>query len=243
MPLPFPHTGYIERAQRRVRVLFNGQYIVDTQKASLVWEIQYYPSYYFDPPDVPERFLRNPKEGDTSTTYDIVVGERTAKAAVTFHNAGNLKGLVKIAFKQMDTWLEEDEEIYIHPRDPYKRIDIRQSSRHVRIEVDGLELANTTKPRLLFETGLPTRTYIPKGDVRLDRLSHSQLTTGCPYKGWANYYDVIQSPGEKKEGLAWEYRTAFPESSDIKGYIAFLDEKVDVFVDGKLMDRPKTHFS
>ena len=62
-------------------------------------------------------------------------------------------------------------------------------------------------------------------------------------QGWANYYDIIQSPGEKKEGLVWEYRTAFPESSDIKGYIAFLDEKVDVFVDGKLMDRPKTHFS
>jgi hypothetical protein len=86
----------------------------------LSWEIQYYPSYYFDPGDVPETFLRNPKEGDTSTTYDIVVGERTAKGAVTFHNAGNLKGLVKIAFKQMDAWLEEDEEIYNHPRDPYK---------------------------------------------------------------------------------------------------------------------------
>jgi len=242
MPPPFPHAGYIEDAQRRVRVLFNGQYIVDTQKAKLGWETPYYPSYYFDSTDLPERFLRDPKQGDASTTYDIVVGERVAEAAVTVHNDGNFRDLVKITFNKVDAWLEEDEEIYFHPRDPYKRIDVRQSSRHVRIEVDGLELANTTKPRLLFETGLPTRTYIPKGDVRFEHLSRSPKTTGCPYKGEANYYDVIESPTKKQEALAWEYRVAFPEASDIKGFIAFWDEKVDVFVDGKLMDRPKTPF-
>jgi hypothetical protein len=166
------------------------------------WEIPYYPSYYFDSTDLPERFLRNPKQGDASTTYDIVVGERVAEAAVTVRNDGNFRDLVKITFDKMDAWLEEDEEIYFHPRDPYKvgiscsnvvvraneislfvqRIDIRQSSRHVRIEVGGRELANTTKPRLLFETGLPVRTYIPKADVRLEHLSRSPKTTGCPYK-------------------------------------------------------------
>jgi hypothetical protein len=146
-----------------------------------------------------EKFLRNPKQGATSTTYDLVVADRTAEGAVTVHNDGNFKDLVKITFDKVDAWLEEDEEVYIHPRDPYKvrtlpshsvarhdvvvqRIDIRQSSRHVRVEIDGVELANTTKPRLLFETGLPVRTYIPKGDVRLELLSHSKLTTGCPYK-------------------------------------------------------------
>jgi len=242
MPLPFPHTGYVEDAQRRVRVLFGGQYIVDTHKAKLVWEIPYYPAYYFHSTDVPEQFLRNPKQGDTSTTYDLVVGERTAEAAVTVHNEGNFRDLVKITFNKMDAWLEEDEEIFIHPRDPYKRIDIRQSSRHVRVEIDGVEVANTTKPRLLFETGLPVRTYIPKADVRLEHLSHSKLTTGCPYKGLANYYDV-NLPSGKKEALAWSYLTAYPESSDIKGFIAFLDEKVDVYVDGKLVERPKTPFS
>ncbi|KAH9994784.1 DUF427-domain-containing protein [Russula vinacea] len=232
MSIPFPHAGYFEDAQRRVRVLFGGQYIVDTRKAKLVWEHAYYPSYFFRYPDVPEKFLRNPKQGATSTTYDLVVADRTAEDAVTVHNVGNLKDHVKITFDKVDAWLEEDEEIYQHPRDPYKRIDIRQSSRHVRIEIDGVELANTTKPRLLFETG----------DVRLELLSHSKLTTGCPYKGSANYYD-INLPSGKKNDLAWWYRTTFPESTDIKGFISFFDEKVDVFVDGQLQEKPKTPFS
>jgi len=242
MSVPFPHTGYVEDTQRRVRVLFSGQYIVDTRKSKLVWEHPYYPSYFFLSADVPERFLRNPKQHDKSTIYDLVVGERTAEGAVIVRNDDNLKDLVNISFDKMYAWLEEDDEIYIHPKDPYKRIDIRQSSRHVRIEIDGVELANTTKPRLLFETGLPTRTYIPKADVRLDLLSHSKLTTGCPYKGVANYYD-ISLPSGKKGGLAWWYRTAFPESMDINGFIAFLDEKVDVFVDGQWVEKPKTPFS
>jgi hypothetical protein len=148
---------------------------------------------------VPEKYLRNPKQGATSTTYDLVVGEHTAEGAVTIHTDGNFKDLVKIEFNKVDAWLEEDEEIDIHPKDPYKvrtlssysvarrdvviqRIDIRQSSRHVRVEIDGVEVANTTKPRLLYETGLPVRTYIPKGDVRLGLFSHSKLMTGCPYK-------------------------------------------------------------
>jgi hypothetical protein len=161
------------------------------------WEHEYYPSYFF--PHVPEQYLQNPKQGATSTTYDLVVAGHTAEGAVTVHNHGSFKDLVKITFDKVDAWLEEDEEVYIHPRDPYKvrtlssysvarrdvvvqRIDIRQSSRHVRVEIDGVEVANTTKPRLLYETGLPVRTYIPKGDVRLELLSHSKLTTGCPYK-------------------------------------------------------------
>jgi len=222
--------------------VFSGQYIVDTRKAKLVWEHPYYPAYYFHLADVPERFLQNARPGDKSTTYDLVVAGRTAEGAVTVHTDGDLKGLVKIIFDKVDAWLEEDEEIHIHPKDPYKRIDIRQSSRHVRIEVDGVELANTTKPRLLYETGLPVRTYIPKGDVRLELLSNSSSTTGCPYKGTANYYD-INLPSGKKEGLAWWYLTVFPEVTDITGFVAFLDEKVDVFVDGELIERPKTHFS
>ncbi|KAH9987315.1 DUF427-domain-containing protein [Russula compacta] len=241
MSLPFPHVGYTEDAQRRVRVLFGGQYIVDTHKAKLVWEHPYFPTYYFHTSDVSEKFLRYPKRSEKYITYDLVVAERIAEEAVTVHNNGNLKDLVKITFEKVDAWLEEDEEIHGHPKDPYKRVDTRQSSRHVRIVIDGVEVANTTKPRLLFETGLPVRTYIPKGDVRLDLFSHSTLTTSCPYKGVANYYD-INLPSGKKEGLAWWYRTAFPESTDIKGYIAFLDEKVDVYVDGQLVERPTSVF-
>ena len=92
----------------------------DAIQPTFSWEIPYYPAYYFHSTDVPEQFLRNPKQGDTSTTYDLVVGERTAEAAVTVHNEGNFKDLVKVTFNKMDAWLEEDEEIFIHPRDPYK---------------------------------------------------------------------------------------------------------------------------
>ena len=69
---------------------------------------------------MPEKFLRNPKQGATSTTYDLIVEDRTAEGAVTVHNGGNLKDLVKIAFDKVDAWLEEDEEIHLHPKDPYK---------------------------------------------------------------------------------------------------------------------------
>ena len=92
----------------------------DAEQLAFSWEIPYYPSYYFYSTDVPEQFLRNPKQGDTSTTYDLVVGECTAEAAVTVHNEGNFRDLVKITFSKVDAWLEEDEEIFIHPRDPYK---------------------------------------------------------------------------------------------------------------------------
>lgn len=244
MSRPFPRPGYIEDAPSRVRVLFNGQYIVDTRKAKLGWEHPYYPTYFFHVSDVPQGFLQNPKESETYTTYDLIVKERVAEGAVAVHNDGKFKDLVKIVFDKVDAWLEEDDEIHVHPKDPYKRIDIHQSSRHVRVEIDGVEVANTTKPRLLSETGLPVRTYFPKADVRLDLLSHSELTTGCPYKGVANYYDINLPSGKgKREGLAWWYRTAYPEAADVKGYIAFFDEKVDVFVDGKLVERPQSPFS
>ena len=171
----------------------------DDAQQQFSWESAYYPSYFFNPDALPNKYLDNPSKGTTSTTYDLVVGGRTAKEAVILHTDGNLKDLIKIKFDKMDAWLEEDEEIYIHPRDPYKvraqsshlvvrrdvviqRIDIRQSSRQVRIELDGVVLANTNKPRLLYETGLIVRTYIPMGDVRLECLSKSELTTGCPYK-------------------------------------------------------------
>ncbi|KAI0264377.1 hypothetical protein BC834DRAFT_882795 [Gloeopeniophorella convolvens] len=238
MPIPFPPAGYTENAQRRVRVLFGGEYIVDTRKAKLVWEHSYFPYYYFHKSDVPEEFLRNPKQGDKLTTFDLTVADRTAEAAVIVHTEGDLKDFVKVTFDKADAWLEEDEEFYYHPKDPYKRVDVQQSSRHVRVEIDGVEVANTTKPRLLFETGLPVRTYIPKSDVRLDLFTQSKLTTGCPYKGIANYYDV-NLPSGKKEGLVWWYRAPIPECSEIKGLVAFYDEKVDVFLDGVKVERPR----
>jgi uncharacterized protein (DUF427 family) len=142
----------------------------------------------------------------------------------------------------MDAWFEEDEQVYVHPRDPYTRIDILQSSRHIRVVVGGVTVADTHKPRLLFETDLPMRYCIPKTDVRLDLLESSDTTSACPYKGTANYYSVIVD-GERHDDIVWWYQHPVAESADIAGYVSFYNEKVDIYVDGQLEDRPKTVFS
>ncbi|KAF9813517.1 hypothetical protein IEO21_05554 [Rhodonia placenta] len=239
-PFTQPH---IETLPRRVRVLFAGQYIVDTRKAKLVWLKPNYPTFFFDSADVPQKYLSRASISGELQQYDIVVGSRKAEAAATEYLDGDLKGLITISFSSMDAWFEEDEQVFVHPKDPYKRVDVLQSSRHVRVEVNGVELANTTKPRLLFETGLPVRTYIPKTDCRVDLLKPSQLTTECPYKGVANYYNVSISSGETFENIVWWYRVPQPECVDIKGFVAFYDEKVDVWVDGELQPRPRSPWS
>jgi uncharacterized protein (DUF427 family) len=142
-----------------------------------------------------------------------------------------LRSLVRLDWHAMDAWFEEDEEVYTHARDPYTRIDILASSRHVRIEVDGLIIAESSHPYLLFETGLRTRYYLPKTDVRLDLLEHTDTVTHCPYKGQAEYWSVRTLVALHPD-LAWSYRMPLPESAKIAGMIAFYNEKVDLYVDG-----------
>lgn len=142
----------------------------------------------------------------------------------------------------MDAWFEEDEEVFTHPRDPYTRLDILPSSRHVRVEVDGMTIAESTSPRLLFETGLPVRYYLPKTHVRMDLLTASDTESHCPYKGQAEWWSV-RVGDTVREDLAWSYRTPLPESQKISGLVAFYDEKVDIYIDGVLQQRPHTKFS
>jgi uncharacterized protein (DUF427 family) len=142
----------------------------------------------------------------------------------------------------MDAWFEEDEEVFTHPRDPHTRVDILPSSRHLRVEVDGVTIAESASPRLLFETGLPVRYYLPKTHVRLDLITHTDSETHCPYKGQAEYWSV-RTGDTVHEDIAWSYPTPLPESLGVAGHIAFYDEKVDVFVDGVRQERPHTKFS
>jgi uncharacterized protein (DUF427 family) len=145
----------------------------------LRWEHPFYPQYYFDQKDVATKYLTNP--GDEGK-HDLTVGSRTAPGAVTIFPSGDFKGFVRVTFSAADAWFEEDERLYVHPKDPYKRIQIFESSKHVRVEIDGVEVASTSHPKLLYETGLPVRTYIPHTDVRLELLRPSDLITSCPYK-------------------------------------------------------------
>ncbi|PPQ98157.1 hypothetical protein CVT26_003203 [Gymnopilus dilepis] len=230
---------HIEDCQKRVRVYSNGVCLIDTKKARLVWLHNKYPAYGFIREDLPSWYLRVASETENEIVFDVTLGHNPKLLRViTYYLKGPLQGIAIAKFDAFDAWFEEDEEIFVHPKDPYKRIDILQSSRHIRIEVNGIEVANTRAPRLLFETGLPVRTYIPKTDCRMDLWQPSDLTTGCPYKGNASYYNIVLSSGETFDNIVWWYPTTTLESAPIRGYVAFYDEKVDMWVDGEKQVRP-----
>jgi len=200
------------------------------------WEHSYYPVYYFRLSDIRAEYLANKQvsaDSDDADSYDLLVNGKRSPAAVKIAKTADLKDYAKIALDKVDAWFEEDERVFSHPKDPYKRITILPSSKKVQIKIDGVEVANTTRSRLLYETGLPVRIYIPHTDVRLDLLEDDPKTTSyCPYKGDASYYTVNLPNGEKKQGLAWWYKTPKIESAAIEGHIAFYNEKVDVWVNG-----------
>src|SRR5215217_7961226 len=130
--------------------------------------------------------------------------------------------------KEQDrSWYEEDGEVFVHPRDPYHRVDVLQSSRHVRVFVNREVVAETERPRILFETGLPPRYYIPPEDVREDVLLESEKTTRCPYKGIASYWSV-EARGERVGNLVWYYSDTITEATKIEGHLCFFNEKVDL---------------
>ncbi|MDG2112068.1 MAG: DUF427 domain-containing protein, partial [Actinomycetota bacterium] len=128
------------------------------------------------------------------------------------------------------------------PRSPEVRVDVLATSRHVAVAVDGEVVAESVRGRVLYETGLPPRYYLPKGDVRMDLLTPTDTETACPYKGWAEYWDVTVG-GVTHHDLAWGYRTPLPESRDVAGLVCFYNEKVDLTIDGHSLDRPSTKFS
>jgi uncharacterized protein (DUF427 family) len=149
---------------------------------------------------------------------------------------GPLSNLVKIDFPSLQQWFEENTPIYIHPKDPYKRIDILPSSRSVKVAINGVTLAETSSALFLLETSLRTRYYLPPTCVRWELLSQSRTETGCPYKGRSNYWDV-HVEGKVWRDLVWCYRYPTVESGAIAGYLCFYNEMVDVWVDGVKEER------
>jgi uncharacterized protein (DUF427 family) len=251
-PMPDQRDGVrIEDGPKRVRTFLGGELIADTTRPKLVWEVPYYPAYYFPREDVrtelltPNGHTRHSTSRGDAQNFTVKGGNREAEDAAWHYPESpveELRGLIRFDWDAMDGWFEEDEEVFVHPHDPYSRIDILHSSRHVEIEVKGVTIADTHQPTLLFETGLPTRYYIPKLDVRLDLLTPTDTTSGCAYKGFARYW-TVEAGGETFEDLAWSYPTPLPENVKIAGLVAFYNEKVDVIVDGERQQKPKTHFS
>ena len=229
--------------------MLGGEIVADTTSPLLVWEVPYYPTYYFPEADVRTDLLvatgetrRSPSRGE-ATQYVVKAGNSEG-VAYAYHEPKipELAGHYAFVWKTMDHWFEEDEEVFVHARDPYTRIDILPSSRRVRVEVDGVTVADSTNGAFLFETGLPVRYYLPKTDVRMDLLTPTETRTACPYKGEARYWSVTVN-GKTYEDIVWGYDSPLPESFGIGGMVAFYNEKVDIYVDEVLQDRPKTKFS
>jgi uncharacterized protein (DUF427 family) len=243
--------NHIEPVPRRIRAILDGVVVLDTTRAKYVWEWPYYPQYYVPLADVnadvlvdedhPEHLRRG-----SARRHGLRVGDtvRAGSAHVFGDDAlEGLAGTVRLDWDALDTWLEEDEVVFVHPRSPYTRVDALRSTRTVRVELEGLVLAESSAPIMVFETGLPTRYYLDRTTVDFAHLVASDTETACPYKGRTTGYWSVRVGDELREDLAWSYDFPTRQLLPIAGLVAFYDEKVDVFVDGVLNERPKTKFS
>jgi uncharacterized protein (DUF427 family) len=210
---------YVEESPRRIRAVLGSETVIESRRVKLLHESGSLPVLFF-----PEEDVRL---------------DRLPPASLRRHDTA--PGHVSVDWGAVDAWFEEEEELFGHPRDPYHRIDVRESSRHVRVLVDGELVAESRRPLVLFETGLPPRYYLRREDVRLDLLVPHGKKTRCAYKGVASYWSV-QAGGGLAEAVAWSYPAPDDEARRIKGLIAFFNESVDLEVDGELEGRPRTQW-
>ena len=243
----------LEPTERRVRARLGGTTVADSRRAQLLYLPPPLNAYAFPRDDVRWDLLHEsrtamtmPGVGEVKHWSVAVGGQVREGAAWTFPQPPPglepLSGLAVIRWQMMDAWFEEDDEVFVHPRDPYHRVDVLNSSRQVKVLVGGEIVAETGRPRLLFETGLPVRYYIPMLDVRMDLLEPSDTISRCPYKGVASYWSVRTGENVHPD-LAWSYKSPIPECPKIENLIAFFNERVDLEVDGERQERPQTPWS
>jgi uncharacterized protein (DUF427 family) len=250
-PSPLVEVDHVEPVPRRIRAVFAGQTIVDTTNARYVWELPFFPAYYVPLADVRPGVLLD--EGTTEETtrgdvqhYGLQVGQDHLPQAARVLHAAKVEGLddtVRFEWSAMDAWYEEDEQVFVHPRSPYVRVDSIRSTRRVRVEEKGVVLAESTSPVLVFETGLPTRYYFNRTDVDFAHLVHSDTKTACPYKGVTSDYWSSTAGDATHPDVAWSYAFPMRELLPIAGLIAFYNEKLDIFVDDVKLERPQTRIS
>lgn len=219
-PQPIAPVGHIEPVPRRIRAMLGGRWVVDTTDALYVWEIPPYPQYLLPEQDVEAGAL---PEGSFRP-----------------HERG---GYLRIDWDGVDAWFEEDEEVFVHPRNPFARVDAIRSSRRVRLELDGIAVAESAAPVMVFETGLPPRYYLERAAVDFEHIEPSDTVTACPYKGRTSAYWSVRTPDGLHADVAWSYDFPTRELLAVSGLVAFFDERVDVFLDGELQERPRTPFS
>lgn len=248
---------------RRIRILFNHVYVADSTTALYVWEHAFYP-YYYLPASAFIKGTLDHSSSDSNGSNDgtsaaaavhvakLTVGDKSTSRVLVFgknvpQGRESLAGMVRVEFGAAQAWLEEDERIYVHPKDPFRRVDMVRSNRRIRVLVDGVVVAEATSAMHLYETGLPVRYYLPYTCVDAAVLRESDSSTQCPYKGVASYYHVMVKGknGEAREyrDLVWYYRNPTHESAHVAGLLCFYNEKVDIELDGHMLERPKTNFA
>jgi uncharacterized protein (DUF427 family) len=228
----------VEKSPRWVRGLVGGQTLVDSKNVIVVYGERRLPLYYFPRTDVRTDLLTESSNDNGVQRFSLQGVEDIAWAhASDADEFASLRDYLGFEWKKVESWYEEDDEVFVHPRDPYHRVDVLNSSRHVKVVLDGEVVADSRRPRLLFETGLTTRYYLPKVDVRLDVLVPSNTTTQCPYKGTAQYFSI--KLGDKvHEDVIWYYPFPIAECPKIANLLAFYNERVDLYVDDQLQERP-----
>lgn len=248
------HWIHISDSPRNVRVIFGGETIADSKHVKLLREDGVLPVYYFPRGDVrtpwmvpSDRKTHCPYKGEASY-WLLKAADKTADNGTWSYTrplpeASGLKDHFAFEWNKMDSWYEEDEEIFVHPRDPYKRVDVLASKRHVRVLIDGQTIAESRRPRLLFETNHPVRYYIPQEDVRMELLVPSATKSRCPYKGPASYWSA-KIGNDLFEDMVWGYMEPIPECPKIKGLLCFFHERgVEIYVDDEKMPAPKTKWA
>jgi uncharacterized protein (DUF427 family) len=225
---------------RRIRGIVAGRTVFDTRRARYVWDSVKYPQYYVPLSDVDPAALR--EEGrvqklrrGTAEMFGLAAGKETRRgAARVFTNATDpeLANHVRFDWDGLDAWFEEDEQIFVHPRNPYTRVDALRSSAHVGVVFHGAVLAESAATVMVFETGLPTRYYFDRTSVDFTRLTPTATQTACPYKGRTSDYWTATVDGVIEPDIAWSY--LFPTAAllSIAGLVAFYNDRTEITVDG-----------
>ena len=252
-PQMIVEVDHTEPAPRRVRAMLGGELIFDTTRARYVWEWAYYPHYYIPVEDVDERFLVDEQHEQrlrqgTARRHGLRAGDVDRPGTVRIFGdeaIAGVAGTARFDWDALDAWYEEDEQVFVHSRNPYVRVDALRSHRHVRVSLEGITLAESATPVLVFETGLPTRYYFDRTDVAFGQLVPTGTQTACPYKGVTGGYWSVRIGDEVRDGhqdLAWAYDFPTRQLQPITGLVAFYNEKIDIDVDGVRLPRARTHF-
>lgn len=230
---------FAEPLRRRMRVRFASEWIADSEEVLLLHEPGRYPAAFFPIADVrpgvlvrEQRTTQHRELGDTAW-YTVSAGDRRAPHTAWLYtappeHASELRDRVAFAWRAMDAFYEEDERIVGHAADPYHRIDIRRTARHLVVRDGDRVVADTKRPLALYESGFAPRWYVPREDIDESALRVTEGQTFCPYKGLARYYDI-----GGRSGAAWSYPEAWPEVARVSNLVSFEPDKVDVYLDGK----------